>query len=187
MSLMRQKRAGDTLVEVMLAFAILSAVISVAFSGAMGSYRSALTAQNRTQALFLAQYQADGLKTYRDSLDWDNGGGLPSFLDGQTATLGAGLPTLGNFQQQGTSFCMKTESVPNSPVQWGIFQISAPNQYCETQAKILAPNLIEPKMEIALVNKNNPVDKVEAIITVSYKAANANIREKVTNSIILIK
>lgn len=82
---------------------------------------------------------------------------------------------------------MKTESVPNSPVQWGIFQISAPNQYCETQAKILAPNLIEPKMEIALVNKNNPVDKVEAIITVSYKAANANIREKVTNSIILIK
>ena len=74
---MHQKRAGDTLVEVMLAFAILSAVISVAFSGAMGSYRSALTAQNRTQALFLAQYQADGLKTYRDSLDWDNGGGLP--------------------------------------------------------------------------------------------------------------
>ena len=42
-------------------------------------------------------------------------------------------------------------------------------------------------MEITLRNINTPVDRVEAIITVSYKAANANIREKVTNSIILIK
>ena len=185
MSLMHQKRAGDTLVEVMLAFAILSAVISVAFSGAMGSYRSALTAQNRTQALFLAQYQADGLKTYRDSLDWDNGGGLPSFLDGTINNLGSGILGVRNLGTNQNIFCMKTSKPVSQLTQWQISQNMAVD--CEAQAKLLAPNLIEPKMEITLRNINTPVDKVEAIITVSYKAANANIREKVTNSIILIK
>jgi type II secretory pathway pseudopilin PulG len=186
-SLMHQKRAGDTLVEVMLAFAILSAVISVAFSGAMGSYRSALTAQNRTQALFLAQYQADGLKTYRDSLDWDNGGGLPSFLDGTINNLGPGIVGVRNLGANQGIFCMETSKQPGQLTQWKISQGLAPNEYCQTQPKLLAPNLIDPKMEITLKNINNPVDRVEAIITVSYKAANANIREKVTNSIILIK
>jgi len=186
-SLMRQKRAGDTLVEVMLAFAILSAVISVAFSGAMGSYRSALTAQNRTQALFLAQYQADGLKTYRDSLDWDNGGGLPSFLNGKTPTLGDDKLTAikdgatGNYLG---NFCMSTAATPppQSILYW---KINTDVSACNGLAKSLAPNLINPTISIATSSRTS--DRVEAIITVEYKAANANIREKVTNSIILIK
>jgi len=183
-SLMRQKRAGDTLVEVMLAFAILSAVISVAFSGAMGSYRSALTAQNRTQALFLAQYQADGLKTYRDSLDWDNGGGLPSFLNGPSGTLGAGLVPIKNTNDYLGNFCMSTAATPppQSILYW---KINTDVNACNGLAKSLAPNLINPTISIATSSRTS--DRVEAIITVEYKAANANIREKVTNSIILIK
>jgi Tfp pilus assembly protein PilV len=186
MRLIHKVKRGDTLIEVMLAFAILSAVIGTAFSGAMGSYRSGITAQNRTQALFLAQYQADGLKTYRDSLDWDKGGGLPSFLDGPSGTLGASLVPIKNANGIYLSnFCMSTDkATPSSVPYW---KIVTDVNTCNALAKSLAPNLINPTISISTSQPSGTADRVEAIVTVSYKAANANITEKVTNSIILTK
>jgi len=194
MKLLNKKLSGDTLIEVLFAFVILSAVISVSFGGAMASYRSALTAQNRTQALFLAQYQADGIKTYRDSLDWDSTGGLPSFLNGKTASLGGDTLTpvaLANNSLL-SGFCMDTfrdssSTISPKPYYWKLVTNSAD---CKALAKKIAPNLNDPQMSIELKYPDNTADRVEAIITVSYIPASGsdpNYREKVTNSIILIQ
>ena len=113
---MIQKPAGDTLIEVMIAFAILSSVIGISFSGAMAGYKSTLAAQDRTQATLLAQYQADGLKTYRDSLEWDDEtGGLPSFLNGSSG-VGGVLPAMID-SNNNQNFCMVVLDATNWVVQ----------------------------------------------------------------------
>jgi Tfp pilus assembly protein PilV len=187
MSILARKLKGDTLIEVLFAFVILSAVISVAFGGAMSSYRSALTAQNRSQALFLAQYQADALKTYRDSLDWDNGGQNVSFLNGNTTTLGnTNITAVKN--ADGTylsNFCMDNvvRSTAQAPLYWKI--VTNQNE-CNNLAKSLASNLNSPSIKISL--SSSAPDRVLAKIVVSYNAANnSSVVEQVTNSIILIK
>lgn len=192
MKLLSKHKPGDTLIEVLFAFVILSAVISVAFGGAMASYRSALTAQNRTQALFLAQYQADALKTYRDSLDWDGGGGNVSLLDGVPANFLNGnsisnIIAVRQYDSSDQKFCMESSKPAGELTRW---KIITDTTACNNLVDALAPNLNEPRMEIELKNSGNPVDKVEAIVTVSYKPASGadpNYREKVTNSIILIR
>jgi len=192
MKLLNKKLSGDTLIEVLFAFVILSAVISVAFGGAMASYRSALTAQNRTQALFLAQYQADALKTYRDSLEWDSAGGNVSFLDGVPSNFLNGnnisdITPLRGFDSSDQKFCMEAFQPSSNFTRW---KINNNLSQCDTTADTLAPNLTDPKVEIELKNFGDPVNKVEAIVTVSYKPASGadpNYREKVTNSIILIQ
>ena len=180
--------AGDTLIEVLFAFTILSAVISVAFGGAMSSYKSAQTAQNRTQALFLAQYQADALKTYRDSLAWDGTeNALASFLDGPTVTnnltaMRGYLPIAP--ATQGTAFCMEPVITPGDI--WWKVQTSTDN--CNDRARALAPNLNSPTVQIVLSAIDVTNDSTKATVTVSYKAANNSaITEKVTNTILLTK
>jgi Tfp pilus assembly protein PilV len=192
MKLLNKKLSGDTLIEVLFAFVILSAVISVAFGGAMASYRSALTAQSRTQALFLAQYQADALKTYRDSLEWDSAGGNVSFLDGVPSDFPIGnnisdITPLRSFDSSDQKFCMEAFQPAGNFTRW---KINNNLSQCDAAADTLAPNLTDPKVEIELKNFGDPVNKVEAIVTVSYKPASGadpNYREKVTNSIILIQ
>jgi hypothetical protein len=158
----------------------------------MSSYRSGITAQNRTQALFLAQYQADGLKTYRDSLDWSSDGGNVSFLNGVPANFAvttSNITAANSLIQDNTSFCVDTvdQSGEKPTTYW---KINTDTTTCNTLAKSLAPNLNDPKMKINLSNPAGSADKVQAVVEVSYKPASAadpNYREKVTNSIILIK
>ena len=171
--------AGDTLIEVLFAFTILSAVISVAFGGALSSYKSAQTAQNRTQALFLAQYQADALKTYRDSLAWDSTENvLASFLNAGSVNLTA----MSTKASSGDPFCMEVVNSPNG--NWWKVQTSTAN--CNDSARALAPNLNSPTVQIVLSAVTN--DSTKATVTVGYKAANNSaIPEKVTNTILLTK
>lgn len=176
---------GDTLIEVLFAFTILSAVISVAFSGAMSSYKSAQTAQNRTQALFLAQYQADALKTYRDSLAWDgteNGGA--SFLDAGDGSTN--LIAMSTKASSGDPFCMELFT-PIAPA-ISYWKVQTTVATCDSTARTLAPNLNSPQVRITLsaIDTNN--NSIKATVTVSYKAANkSTITEKVTNTILLTK
>jgi len=78
----RSKPAGDTLIEVMFAFVILGSIISFAYTGVIQARRSALDAQQRTQATFIAQYQKNALNAYRSGLPWNVDGGNPNFLAG---------------------------------------------------------------------------------------------------------
>lgn len=173
-----RRPAGDTLIEVLFAFTILSAVISVAFGGALSSYKSAQTAQNRTQALFLAQYQADALKTYRDSLAWDGTeNALASFLNAGSVNLTA----MSTKASSGDPFCMEANTTPTR-----YWKVSTNTVNCNDSARALAPNLNSPTVQITLSAITS--DSTQATVTVSYKAANNSaITEKVTNTILLTK
>jgi type II secretory pathway pseudopilin PulG len=78
--LKRTLNTGDTLIEVIFAFAILATIIGYAFTGAIQARKTALSAQQRTQAVFIAQEQSQALKAYRDSLPWDDSEGFPNFI-----------------------------------------------------------------------------------------------------------
>lgn len=63
---------GDTLVEVILAVAILSVVLIGAFSVANRSFLVGQSAKERTQASSLMQEQVEALRSYRDSVSWNS-------------------------------------------------------------------------------------------------------------------
>lgn len=59
---------GDTLLEVVIAIAILAVTLAVAFTVANFSYRAGLSGRERTQAAHILQDQAEKLRRYRDQL-----------------------------------------------------------------------------------------------------------------------
>ena len=184
---MIQKPAGDTLIEVMIAFAILSSVIGISFSGAMAGYKSTLAAQDRTQATLLAQYQADGLKTYRDSLEWDDEtGGLPSFLNGSSG-VGGELPAMID-SNNNKNFCMVVLDATNWVVQ---SNADSPTGSCRDQASALAPNMEALTTQIDLSGvppgAGGVVVEQTATVTVSWLPRNSSTREAVVNTLILTK
>lgn len=172
---------GDTLIEVLFAFAILATIVGFSFTGALANYKTALAAQNRTQATFVAQYQADGLKTYRDSIDWDSSNGLPSFLGGNAS------PKLEKITDliPNTSFCMGTVTQPNGIKFWVVQKTN-----CGSIAQALAPNLDQPDVSIKIADDSsatpNPNRKIATVI-VSWQPRNSSIREQVTNTLLLTK
>lgn len=61
-----QKEGGDTLVEVILSIALISLVLVSAFNIVGASYRSAMFAKERIEAISLAQQQAERIRYVRD-------------------------------------------------------------------------------------------------------------------------
>lgn len=59
---------GDTLIEVVISIAILSVTLVTAFNIANLSFRIGSQARERTQAIYIAQDQAEKLRFYRDQL-----------------------------------------------------------------------------------------------------------------------
>lgn len=66
----RLDERGDTLVEVVMALAILSLVLVSSYALATGTFRLGRGAGERTQAVNYLQQQAEALRTYRNSVDW---------------------------------------------------------------------------------------------------------------------
>lgn len=174
------KQRGDTLIEVLFAFVILGVVISVAFSGALSSYRSVVSAQNRTQATFAAQYQAGALETYRKSVDFD--------------TL-YGDEILSNNQ---LGFCMTESKNDNTgDTYWKIIgkfndtaeldgvSIIKPDD-CDSFAKKLASGLDQPELTIKATKTSDKLSII-ANITLEWNSNNSSQRESVTSTVILTK
>lgn len=69
---MRQitKPKGDTLIEVVISLAILATILAIATTAALTFYRTTRAANERSQALYLAQRQAEALRAYAGSLSW---------------------------------------------------------------------------------------------------------------------
>lgn len=77
---------GMTLVEILFAFAIIGTVVTVAYSAALRAWRTAVSANQRTQAQYLAQDQLERVRAFRSlsivpvvgspitqtGMDWEN-------------------------------------------------------------------------------------------------------------------
>lgn len=183
---MKLKHRGDTLIEVLIAFAILSIVISTAFSGSMSAYKSSLVAQNQTQANFVAQYQAEALKTYRDALLW-NDPQYPSFLTGFSQAGSAALPSLTTYvDNTNENFCMYLNN-PNlgktttDEIYW---QVQTDPTACKNSMALLAPELGSgATVSITLAKVND--DQIKATITVSWTPRNTSSPQSVVNNVLL--
>ena len=72
---------GDTLIEVTIALAILTAVLTGAFVISNKAFQLGQTSKERSQLISAAQQQSEALKNFRDSQIWNvfvNGNGLNS-------------------------------------------------------------------------------------------------------------
>lgn len=193
---MPKLKRGDTLIEVLIAFSILSFVMATAFNGAMYGYKTAQVALERTQASLAVQYQIEALKTYRNSMEWS---GAPSFLDGSTINSGdfkpmAALANQGSFD--GKKFCMKNNIVSGNSYMWNI---SVDMPVCSSfLVSDLAPSLAgkSPSMFVVNLTKSPPVEVTAATtnipyqVTVKWRPSNSsdpNYFEESTGVVVLTK
>ena len=144
-------RKGDTLIEVIFAFAILSMLIGTAFTGVIQARKSALAAQQRTQALLMAQYQTNLLTAYRDGLPWDDDGGSnPSFMLGSKGSpldsaspTSVAVPPIEEYVSPNSTFCVKPDPNRNQLIKNSNPQ-SDPAAGTAGNCDLLVPNLPAP-------------------------------------------
>lgn len=79
---------GDTLVEVILAIAILSMVLVSSFNIASAAFRLGQSAKERSQAANLIQEQAEALRNYRDSHKWSSDPTVSTDMMARLSTVG---------------------------------------------------------------------------------------------------
>ena len=95
----RPDERGETLVEVVMALAILSLVLVSSYALATGSFRLGRGAGERTQAVNYLQEQAEALRSHRKrSANWGAFAQTVQLYDGSSA---------------GRTFCMKKNSATN--------------------------------------------------------------------------
>lgn len=63
---MYTRRSGMTLVEIIFAFAIITTVLTLAYGSALSAWRSASSANQRTQAQYLAQQGLESIRAARE-------------------------------------------------------------------------------------------------------------------------
>lgn len=165
---MKRKLAGDTLIEVMFAFAVLSTIASVTFAGALSSYKSSIGAQWRTKATFAAQYQAEALLAYRRSLSWD------VFLNGSNLNASVGKIPSG-------SFCMKINPTNSNNLSYWTIDSST----CNTVASNLMDGVPSSKISID-INQPDPNDNSKRIANIVVSWQNKNGQEETVKNILLL-
>jgi|GEM_PF-1166836 len=184
--------AGDTLIEVMFAFVILGSIISFAYTGVIQARRSAIDAQQRTQATFLAQYQKNALNAYRSGLPWDVSGGSPSFLEGGNP----GITTTSPVNDSALGSCLSLDTA-NNINNWVLKNETDPATNCTIPAASLYGGSGKVKITFAPYNTQGQAatsctvsgkncSALLATITVSWKST-SGIENSVTNTVVLTK
>jgi len=91
------RQAGDTLIEVSIALAILGMVLTGAVVVATMAFRLGQTGRERTVVAEAAQQQLEALRSFRDNYSWNifrvGGGGIPTGID----TVGSACQTTYSF------------------------------------------------------------------------------------------
>jgi len=179
------KPKGDTLIEVLFAFAILSSVMAIAFNASIASFKSAQSASRRSQATFLAQYQADALKTYRDSLDWNNELGNDSFLDGINNTNDTKVRSFFNPPEK--EFCIIKDPAIPGPGNFAYWKIQTDLNDCKTKGSALAPKLAINSMKITPKDLDEKIASFEVKIEYNPGSGASDLTDTVTNTVVLTK
>lgn len=99
MKRMKRTSHGMTLIEIIFSLAIVGTLLTLSYAAALGAWRNATAANQRTQAQYMIQQTMEALKAYRESDDfnWDtfiteiNPAGNPMHIglqqaDGSTVT-----------------------------------------------------------------------------------------------------
>ncbi|MFO0955756.1 MAG: prepilin-type N-terminal cleavage/methylation domain-containing protein [Candidatus Saccharibacteria bacterium] len=68
----RASRSGLTLVEILFSLAIITTVVTLAYGSALSAWKSAVSANQRTQAQYLLQMSIENIRAYRDRADLAN-------------------------------------------------------------------------------------------------------------------
>ena len=178
------KPKGDTLIEVLFAFAILSSVMAIAFNASIASFKSAQSASRRSQATFLAQYQADALKTYRDSLDWNNELGNNSFLDGIDTDSNTKVRSFFNPPEK--EFCIIKAPKPG-PGNFASWKIQTNLNDCKNVGSALAPKLAIKSMKITPKDLDEKIASFEVKIEYNPGSGASDLADTVTNTVVLTK
>lgn len=102
MKLKAWKRSGLTLVEVLFAFAILTTLLTLAYSSALNAWRTASSANQRTQAQYIAQQAIENLKAYMYSpcYKWTRGtdpAAPPGLIENMGSPQGASVTDTDGF------------------------------------------------------------------------------------------
>ena len=189
-----QKR-GDTLIEVIFAFAILGTIIGFAFTGVIQARKSAVAGQERTQALEMVQYQSEALQTYRRSLPWDNGGSVgicPTFINGSgsCATTPSGLASI----NKSLKYCMV--QVTNITNRWKLSSTAADcnalTPFLSNGSNPVTTITFRPIGQLTTSGASATAatilttDTIQADIKVEWKGK-FNVTESVSNIVILTK
>lgn len=178
---------GDTLIEVIFAFAILGTIIGFAFTGVIQGRRSAISAQQRTQALFLLQQQSEALVGYRSSLVWSSADGCPSFLEGGTGSLcvGSSLPIITSAHE----YCLKT--VSGAQTTWNLIDATINPNQCPAsvsgitvRTKFTGRNPLS-SADLSLGNVSSASTEVQANIVATWTDSFGN--QSAQNIVILTK
>lgn len=144
------RAAGDTLIEVTIALAILSMVLITSTVVATQSYRVGQTARERTVISNDAQGQMEALRAFRDSHGWNqflNGGSSPApYLGALTAAVGQGChvtsPCIHMAYADGNTFVPKDGSIPGT----------LPTSYVEIVVKPTAGSGSSPRSVDVTIN-----------------------------------
>ena len=179
------KPKGDTLIEVLFAFAILSSVMAIAFNASIASFKSAQSASRRSQATFLAQYQADALKTYRDSLDWNNELGNNSFLDGIDNDPKTKVRSF-FIKPNEIEFCIIKAPKPG-PGDFAYWKIQTNLNDCKNVGSVLAPKLAIKSMKITPKDLDEKIASFEVKIEYNPGSGASDLTDTVTNTVVLTK
>ncbi|QQS27070.1 prepilin-type N-terminal cleavage/methylation domain-containing protein [bacterium] len=70
---MKRTSHGMTLIEIIFALAIVGTLLTLSYAAALGAWRNATAANQRTQAQYMIQQTMEALKAYRESDDFDWG------------------------------------------------------------------------------------------------------------------
>lgn len=173
-----KEKSGDTLIEVIIAFAILGVLIGSAFSGVMQARRTAISAQQRTQASLVAIEQANLLVNFRSGQPWNSGGGSnPNYIDSISST-----PSV---------YCMNITTT--GPTESTMVKITSTTS-CDSLASYL--KAYPGKNIISIEFSNGPLcpapipiancDEIKATVSVTWSNLNSN-KESVKNIVILAK
>lgn len=112
--MVRRRNTGMTLVEIIFAMAIVSTVLTLSYAAALGAWRNATAANQRTQAQYMIQQSIEAIKAYRETenFDWDE---FIVDVNGAGSVFKIGLEQADSSKTYNSFVCDQSTAAPDTP------------------------------------------------------------------------